>query len=118
MKNEVSKKSKKYSLLNKKNLIKVIAIIAVYFILAYLANGDILNRQYKSLIVPMGINIILAVSLNLTTGFLGELSLGQNLSVRSNVSFIMHLQIPLFYLHYMNHLVLYVLKRCQWQNQL
>lgn len=76
MKKEISQKSKQYSLLNKKNLIKVIAIIAVYLIVAYLANGDILNRQYKSLIVPMCINIILAVSLNLTTGFLGELSLG------------------------------------------
>ena len=35
-----------------------------------------LNRQYTSLIVPIGVNIMLAVSLNLVTGFLGELSLG------------------------------------------
>lgn len=35
-----------------------------------------LNRQYRSLLVPIGVNIMLAVSLNLVTGFLGELSLG------------------------------------------
>ena len=34
------------------------------------------NRQTKSTIIPILINIILAVSLNITTGFLGELSLG------------------------------------------
>ncbi|MBU9725139.1 branched-chain amino acid ABC transporter permease [Lachnospiraceae bacterium ASD4241] len=38
--------------------------------------SGILNRQYTALIVPIGVNIMLAVSLNLVTGFLGELSLG------------------------------------------
>ncbi|MBE5961197.1 MAG: branched-chain amino acid ABC transporter permease [Lachnospiraceae bacterium] len=51
-------------------------MIAGYAICALLAEGNLLNRQMKSLIVPAGINIILAVSLNITTGFLGELSLG------------------------------------------
>jgi branched-chain amino acid transport system permease protein len=36
----------------------------------------VLNRQYTAVVIPVGINIILAVSLNITTGFLGELSLG------------------------------------------
>jgi branched-chain amino acid transport system permease protein len=66
----------KSNLINKKNIISLAAIIAVYIIIVILVDGDILNRQFKSLLVPMGINIILAVSLNLTTGFLGELSLG------------------------------------------
>ena len=39
-------------------------------------NGNILSRQYKSIVIPIIVNIILAVSLNLVTGFLGELSLG------------------------------------------
>jgi len=60
----------------KKNLVITACIIAVYFIIVYLVEGNVLNRQFKSLLVPIGINIILAVSLNLTTGFLGELSLG------------------------------------------
>lgn len=62
--------------INRKNLLILAAIIVVYILIAILVEGDILNRQAKSLLVPIGINIILAVSLNLTTGFLGELSLG------------------------------------------
>jgi len=61
---------------NKKNLILTVSIIAVYIFITFLVEENILNRQAKSLLVPIGINIILAVSLNLTTGFLGELSLG------------------------------------------
>lgn len=64
----------------KKNILIAVGIIVTYLIIVYLVDGDgqilKLNRQAKSLIVPIGINIILAVSLNLTTGFLGELSLG------------------------------------------
>ena len=40
-----------------------------------LSGQNILSRQYRSLLVPIGVNVILAVSLNLTTGFLGELTL-------------------------------------------
>ena len=57
-------------------IIKLSIIIGIYLILAALVEFNILNRQFKSLIVPIGVNIILAVSLNLVTGFLGELSLG------------------------------------------
>lgn len=74
---EINKTSTKSStLLNRKNILITVGIIVGYIILAFLAEGNLLNRQFKSLLVPMGINIILAVSLNLTTGFLGELSLG------------------------------------------
>ncbi|SFR54941.1 branched-chain amino acid ABC transporter permease [Anaeromicropila populeti] len=54
----------------------ILAIVVIYILLKIAIDGGILNRQYRSLIVPIGINIILAVSLNLTTGFLGELALG------------------------------------------
>lgn len=63
-------------LFSKKNLISTAAIIVIYIVIYMLVEQNILNRQMKSLLVPIGINIILAVSLNLTTGFLGELSLG------------------------------------------
>ena len=54
-----------------------IAIIAViYLVLTVLIQQGILSRNMRNLLVPIGINIILAVSLNLTVGFLGELSLG------------------------------------------
>ncbi len=68
--------SKSYgNIFTKKNLILALTIIVIYFIIAILSE-NVLNRHFKSLIIPIGINIILAVSLNLTTGFLGELSLG------------------------------------------
>lgn len=57
-------------------VIKILIIVAIYLVISVLVKNDILNRQYKSLLVPVGVNIILAVSLNLVTGFLGELSLG------------------------------------------
>lgn len=71
-----SNRGHKNGLISKKNIITLAAIIAVYILIVILVDGGILNRQAKSLLVPIGINIILAVSLNLTTGFLGELSLG------------------------------------------
>ena len=63
-------------LLNKKNIISVIVIVLIYIGITALVGSGMLSRQYKSLLVPVGINVILAVSLNLTVGFLGELTLG------------------------------------------
>ena len=63
----------------KKHLKKIItacAVIAIYFVIFALVKAGVLTRHYQSLLVPVGINIILAVSLNLTVGFLGELTLG------------------------------------------
>lgn len=68
--------TKKSNQFNKKNLFIIVGIIVIYLLIAFFSETDYLPRKYKSLIVPIGINIILAVSLNLTTGFLGELSLG------------------------------------------
>lgn len=61
----------------KKGLLpKILMIVGIYVLLFVLVENRILNRHYSSLIVPICINIILAVSLTLTTGFLGELNLG------------------------------------------
>lgn len=60
----------------KKALTNLLFIVISYAIITFLLKGGILNRQYTSLLVPIAVNIILAVSLNLITGFLGELSLG------------------------------------------
>lgn len=38
--------------------------------------GGLLNKYLSQIFIPIGINIILAVSLNLTAGFLGQLPLG------------------------------------------
>ncbi len=77
MKNKNNEKIKSnHKFLNKKNMITIITIILAYILISFLANSNFLSRQFKSLIVPIGINVLLAVSLNLTVGFLGELSLG------------------------------------------
>lgn len=62
--------------ISKQTIIGFIAIIGIFMALYLLVENNILTRQYTALLVPVGINVILAVSLNLTTGFLGELTLG------------------------------------------
>lgn len=61
---------------NKKNIVYAIIAVVIFIALFALVNAGVLSRQYQGLLVPMGVNIILAVSLNLIVGFLGELSLG------------------------------------------
>lgn len=63
-------------MLNKKNIFTALFALAVYGVLFALAQAGALSRHFQSLLVPVGVNIILAVSLNLTVGFLGELTLG------------------------------------------
>ena len=59
-----------------KNIISICIVIALYVTVLLLVQAGALSRHYQSLLVPIGINVILAVSLNLTVGFLGELTLG------------------------------------------
>lgn len=61
---------------NKKNMFLVVLAFVVYGAMYAMVEGGVLNRQMQGLLVPMGVNVILAVSLNLTVGFLGELTLG------------------------------------------
>lgn len=61
---------------NKKNILYAVIAIVIFIALAALVNLGVLSRQYQGLLVPIGVNVILAVSLNLIVGFLGELSLG------------------------------------------
>lgn len=70
------KKTNKYTLLKWNNLWKAGVVIAAYLGVYLLVSQNLLLRQYRSVLVLMAVNIILAVSLNLVTGFLGELSLG------------------------------------------
>ncbi len=64
----------KYKILS--YIINLFIIIGVYLIINYLVQTKIINRYYQGILIVTLINIILAVSLNLTTGFLGELALG------------------------------------------
>lgn len=59
-----------------KNCINYIAVIAVLVLLTVLNSMGELKASSMNLFVQIGYSIILAVSLNLVVGFLGELSLG------------------------------------------
>lgn len=61
---------------NRKNILYAVIAIVIFIALVALVNLGVLSRQYQGLLVPIGVNVILAVSLNLIVGFLGELSLG------------------------------------------
>lgn len=60
----------------KEYIVNAVGIIALYLILIGLMNAGIIDRYQQGIIMIIGINVILAVSLNLTTGFLGQLALG------------------------------------------
>lgn len=62
--------------IDKKMIINVVAAVAAYIVVMILINGGILGRQAMSIIIPCCINVILAVSLCLLVGFIGELTLG------------------------------------------
>lgn len=57
-------------------LINLICILLLYGVCFSLISTGILNNYYQGILVLIMINIILSVSLNLVTGFLGQLTLG------------------------------------------
>ena len=58
------------------NILNLIAIVGIYLVVSLLINSGVLSRGDRSTIMDIGIAVIMAVSLNLTTGFLGQLALG------------------------------------------
>lgn len=68
-----TKTESKFKLKNYISYIMVIAVLGVSVILQLTGN---LQRSASTLLVQIAYSIILAVSLNLVVGFLGELSLG------------------------------------------
>jgi branched-chain amino acid transport system permease protein len=63
-------------LLTKKNAMKTAGILAIYLAVLLLMNLGVIDSYIFLNMVTIGINIILAVSLNLITGFTGQFSLG------------------------------------------
>lgn len=59
-----------------KDLITYLIIVVFFALFQTLSATGNLKNAYKALLVPICVQIILAVSLNLVVGFLGELSLG------------------------------------------
>lgn len=67
---------KKMNKTTKSSLITYGIVIAAYVVVQLLLTGGQLSSLMKGLLVPVCTYVILAVSLNLTVGILGELSLG------------------------------------------
>lgn len=72
------KKAKKlqFSKGSTSNIITYGLVIAIYIIVELMIAGGHMTSLMKGLLVPLCVYVILAVSLNLTVGILGELSLG------------------------------------------
>lgn len=60
----------------KSNLITFGIVIAFYIVVQVLSAADLLTNSFAGQLVPICAYVIMAVSLNLTVGILGELSLG------------------------------------------
>ena len=58
------------------NVIILVLLLALYILLSVLISANIINPYYSGILTMVCINVILAVSLNLATGFLGQLVLG------------------------------------------
>ncbi len=59
-----------------KNYLNYIFVSAFLVVMIFMSNADMLSRSVTNLLSQIAYSIILAVSLNLVVGFLGELSLG------------------------------------------
>ncbi len=53
-----------------------IGVVIAFIVITILMNGGMLTRSFMGMLVPIYCFIVMAVSLNLTVGILGELSLG------------------------------------------
>ena len=62
--------------ITKQNLITYLMVIIIYVVAQVMVSTGSMTSLMKGLLVPICAYIILAISLNLTVGFLGELSLG------------------------------------------
>ena len=60
----------------KSYVLNLSAIFVIYFLISSLIDAKVINKYYSGILILAGINVIMTISLNLTTGFLGELALG------------------------------------------
>jgi branched-chain amino acid transport system permease protein len=77
--------------MNKRFFLGIAISLVFYGVIQALISGEVLNDSYVDTLVIMGVNIILAVSLNLINGFTGQFSIGHAgfMSIGAYVSAIM-----------------------------
>lgn len=56
--------------------INLVLTVALWAVLFSMIQGGVITKYWSGILVTVGINIILAVSLNMATGYLGQLPLG------------------------------------------
>lgn len=61
---------------SKAYVLNISSLILVFIVFFALISGGAINNYYSSILITVGISIIMTVSLNLTTGLLGQLCLG------------------------------------------
>ncbi|MBQ4425233.1 MAG: branched-chain amino acid ABC transporter permease [Lachnospiraceae bacterium] len=59
-----------------KDLLTLALVAGLYTVLAFLLYRGSLSRQASNMLIPVSVYVVMAVSLNLVVGLLGELSLG------------------------------------------
>ncbi len=69
-------KVKKLGAKTRYNIITYTVVVLAYIVMQLLSTGDMLTSSIEGMLVPICVYIVMAVSLNLTVGVLGELSLG------------------------------------------
>lgn len=60
----------------KSYIINTAAIVLIFVVLTMLTNMGIINKYFQGILMLICINVILATSLNMTTGVLGQIALG------------------------------------------
>ena len=69
-------KSLKLNKTTRRNYLTYLLVILAYVILQVLGSAGAISSSLKGMLVPICAYIVMAISLNLTVGVLGELSLG------------------------------------------
>ena len=54
-------------------VINLVLIVATWFLFTSLISAGVISNYWSGILIMVGINIILAVSLNIATGYLGQL---------------------------------------------
>lgn len=56
--------------------VNLLLVVVLFILIQVLVSAGIITPQYQSVLIPICINVMLAVSLNLVCGYLGQLALG------------------------------------------
>lgn len=94
------KEKRRLTAAGKRRLVLGAVMLGVYAVMMVLLQGGFLSRQMKSVIIPCCYNVVLAVSLCLIVGVLGELSLGHagfmSIGAYAAALFTTHTSLPVF----------------------